>query len=312
MTQKGRINIKAWSPNLKYMNLIKSAKEPYEEYLIQKKEMENSPAFYFDCSNFFFTKNKDLGIRVLSNICELELENAQLYRIAGYKLDQEKFYEESIDLFQRVLKIKEYEPQSYRDLSLVLEKKGELGKAFDLLYKVVTGKWNSKFNEIELTALTELNHVIEAMKTNEKYKSKVEEYLKKIDKRFIYKMDCAIRISMAWDTDSTDIDLHCYDPNGEHIFYSHNLSEDGGMISRDFTQGYGPEEFLQRTVPKSGVFKVTAKYFASHQQSLTGGTTVLCSFFTDYLRKNEKAGFATLRLQSNKEEINVCEVDFKI
>ena len=44
------------------------------------------------------------------------------------------------------------------------------------------------------------------------------------------------------DTDHTDIDLHVMEPTGEEVFYGHNRSSTtGAAVSRDFTQGYGPE-----------------------------------------------------------------------
>ena len=36
------------------------------------------------------------------------------------------------------------------------------------------------------------------------------------------------------DTDSTDMDLHVIEPNGEECSYSHKLTNQGGMISRFF------------------------------------------------------------------------------
>ena len=49
---------------------------------------------------------------------------------------------------------------------------------------------------------------------------------------------------MSWDADATDMDLHVVEPSGEEAFYSHNRTTIGGLVSRDFTQGYGPEEYM--------------------------------------------------------------------
>lgn len=73
---------------------------------------------------------------------------------------------------------------------------------------------------------------------------------------------CFHRIVMAWDTDLTDLDLHgnyftalCVfvccsfahtvtEPSGEEVYYGNRFSRSGAMNSRDFTQGYGPEEYV--------------------------------------------------------------------
>ncbi|CAF4207262.1 unnamed protein product, partial [Rotaria sordida] len=75
---------------------------------------------------------------------------------------------------------------------------------------------------------------------------------------------------------------------GEECYYSHKDTVISGMISRDFTQGYGPEEYFVRKVVK-GTYIVRAKYFANHQQSLTGTRTIM---------------------SSNQEMIDVCKVNF--
>lgn len=44
------------------------------------------------------------------------------------------------------------------------------------------------------------------------------------------------------DTDNTDQDLHVKEPGGTVCNYRNRFPESGAMMSRDFTQGYGPEE----------------------------------------------------------------------
>ena len=51
---------------------------------------------------------------------------------------------------------------------------------------------------------------------------------------------------LTWDADQTDIDLWVTEPSGEKCFYGHNRTTIGGLLSRDFTDGYGPEEYCLR------------------------------------------------------------------
>ena len=60
---------------------------------------------------------------------------------------------------------------------------------------------------------------------------------KKIDSRLITS-DLDVRISMSWDADLVDIDLHVDEPTGETVNYSHRDSAIGGHVSRDFQDGY--------------------------------------------------------------------------
>lgn len=172
---------------------------------------------------------------MLTNILELELENPQLLRIVGYKLEEMKELDLCEQVFRQVLKLRADEPQSYRDLALILEKKGQPVEAMKLLYKVVLGKWDLRFDEIELTALIELNRII----TYYKQDNPNSELPVQIDPELIFPMDLDLRIVMAWDTNDTDIDLHVYEPNGFHCYYGAKNAPSGGLCSRDFTRGYG-------------------------------------------------------------------------
>jgi uncharacterized protein YfaP (DUF2135 family) len=50
-------------------------------------------------------------------------------------------------------------------------------------------------------------------------------------------------IWLAWDTDTTDVDLHVKEPSGKEVYCS-NRQGFGSLLRRDFTKGYGPEVYI--------------------------------------------------------------------
>jgi len=111
---------------------------------------------------------------------------------------------------------------------------------------------------------------------------------------------------LAWDTDKTDIDLHVVEPSGNEVNYSNKRSIIGGHLSRDFTQGYGPEVYLLKDAP-AGSYRVRAKYYATHQESsLTGATSAVIWA----LRGGEhpELKFDTVRLDRSKQTMDVMTV----
>ena len=66
----------------------------------------------------------------------------------------------------------------------------------------------------------------------------------KLPPELLVNLPLDLRVSLAWDTDMTDIDLHVIEPTGEKAYYAHNRTKIGGCVSRDFTRGYGPEEYM--------------------------------------------------------------------
>ena len=301
------ISVKAWDPQTPYLAAMKSAGEEgaYAAYLGQRAEHGRSPSFYLDCASYLFRiGQRELGLRVLSNVAELELENPQLLRIVGYKLETEGFLSEAAEVLDRVRAMRGEEPQSYRDLALVLDQQGEYRRAAELLWKVVTGAWDDRFPEIETIALTELNNVLAKA---ERAGQALDPRELGIEARFLKVLELDLRIALAWDADLTDVDLWVFEPCEEKCYYSHALTRMGGRMSRDFRQGYGPEVYTLRRGMK-GVYRIEANYYGSSQQSLTGPATLLATVFTNYGRPEEQRQKLTLRVTEVRDVTEIGEV----
>jgi len=276
--------------------------------------------------------NKDLAVQIITNTLELNIQDVQMFRSVAYFLMEVGNFDESVLVFERILDLMPGEPHSHLDLALAIffrhrmmkdppaDKKAreqletDLRKSADLLAKVLTGDWPDRFQEIEYAALIWLNWVlnfahqhghpdlwpaslVEAGRGNNSELRMLQDVLK---------LDLVV--SMAWDTDKTDIDLHVTEPSGELVNYSNKLSMTGGFLSRDFTQGYGPEVFAHRLAPP-GLYAVEAKYFASHQQSsTTGATSVVLWAVKKMSTPAEEVAFCMVRLNANKQLMHVLDV----
>ena len=118
---------------------------------------------------------------------------------------------------------------------------------------------------------------------------------------------CDLRIILAWDADETDVDLHVTEPSGEEAFYGHRRTRVGGDVSRDITDGYGPEEYLIRKAPAGG-YRIRAHYYASHQQEVFGPATATATIFTDWGRPNQAFQTLSIRLDKARQMIDLGEV----
>ena len=296
-----RTAIQAWTPSAPYLDdLRKAAKgKAYETYLTLRKTFGDAPGFYMDCADFFATELKDkaTAVTVLSNLAELELENRQVLRILGYKLRFFGELESAEQIFRKVLAMAKEEPQSYRDLALVLDELGKFQEAIDLLFVVVNNKFNSRFPEIENIALNEINRIAERAKRQ-------NVPIKEIPEEFRHLIDVDIRVVINWDTDMTDMDLWVTDPFKEKCMYNHRFTATGGRNSPDFTQGYGPEEFMIRNA-KKGDYVIETDYYGSHSQKVIGPVTLYAEVFTNYGRPDETHQTLSFRLGSRKEVVKV-------
>ena len=120
------IVIKAWDPDTPYLKQLKAAdpKEAVMVYYQNRRRYGGSPAFYLDCADYFLAQHDpQMALQVLSNIAELELEDAALVRILGHRLKQLGYLDLAVTTFEQVLAMRPEEPQSYRDLALVLARR---------------------------------------------------------------------------------------------------------------------------------------------------------------------------------------------
>lgn len=298
-----RIALGAWQPDSQYARQLRAAApaQVYALYLKERNEHANSSAFYLDVADILLERGqRELAIRVLSNLAEMQLENRHVLRVLGYRLMQAKAPELAVPVFRQVLAMGEEEPQSFRDLGLALEADGQMQAALDALNEVVIRPWDARFDGISLIALDELNTLASRHKLD----------LRKVDPRLRRAMPLDLRVVLGWDSDNSDMDLWVTDPNGERAYYGNRLTYQGGQMSRDFTGGYGPEQFSLRQA-KPGVYKVEANYFGSREQLVTGATTLTLRLTTKWGGKGQQDQYVTMRLKDSSETVLVGEFEVK-
>jgi Ca-activated chloride channel homolog len=304
------VSIQPWSPDTPYLQALRQASQgqAYAVYLAQRARYARSPAFFLDCGDHFLSAGEHaLGIRILSNLLELGLDDAALLRMFAWRLQQAEELDLAVSILERVRRDRDDEPQSHRDLALALglrwersSRPDDITRAMELLYDVVLRSWD-RFPEIEVIALIELNRLIYL--STRKGISVPE----RIDLRLRRPLDLDVRISMSWDADLTDVDLHVFEPTGDHAYYRHNLTNIGGLVSRDFTRGYGPEEYVLRKAPP-GVYTIKAHYYGSTQQTKCGPCTVTATVFTNYGRDDEQKQIMMLRLEKPSNEVLIGQI----
>ncbi|MBP5283092.1 MAG: YfaP family protein [Treponema sp.] len=301
------VQIQAWSPERKYLAVLKKtpADKMYAKYLELKKEYKSSPAFYMEVSDYFAEEGYEaLSLRILSNLAELNLENTDVLRALGNKLMERKNYPSAVSVFEKLIRLKGEIPQFRRDLGMAYHLNGEEQKAVDMLYSIALKKWDSRFDQVQQIALNDMNAIIASCR-----RENVKLDLSKIDKKLIENFDLDVRVILTWNTDDCDIDLWVTDKDGEKCYYGNRLTANGGRMSRDFTRGYGPEEFSIRTAP-DGKLKIEVHYYGNHQQKVLQPVVVQAEVYTNFGRKNQQRQILTLQLDSVEGKFLVGEVEF--
>ncbi len=302
---KSSIKVLAWLPDAPYMSALRKAKEHEFEalYFQLKAENTNRPAFYVQVADLFFEKGMaDMGIRVLSNALELDLENPELLKLVARRLLDEKEYELAILIYKEIKVLRPEEPQSFRDLALAYVEHKQYQDALGMMTHILDHEWG-RFDDIKDIVLNELSCLYA------QHKNTLE--ISELQKQYIHAMPLDVRITIDWSSNDNDIDLWVIDPNGEKCFYSHPRTKLGGKMSRDFTQGYGPEEFTLKNA-KRGMYTVFVNYYSELRQTITGPVTIYATLYSNYGRSNQEAKKIAIQLADNKETRQIGQLEFEL
>jgi uncharacterized protein YfaP (DUF2135 family) len=124
-------------------------------------------------------------------------------------------------------------------------------------------------------------------------------------------MPLDVRITIDWSSNENDIDLWVIDPNGEKCYYKNKRTKMGGKITKDFTRGYGPEEFTLKTA-KRGFYSIYVNYYSESRQTITGPVTVYALLTTNYGTKDEKTEKISIQLENDNEKktLQIGQLEF--
>ena len=174
------------------------------------------------------------------------------------------------------------------------------------LARVVCGlEWRASFSEIEFPVLQLLSWASAWAEWKFEGRSAWPEELlpdkQGRDLRVDFKF--GVFVWAGWDTDHTDIDLHVEEPDGFQVSYQQTRSVSGGCLSRDFTDGFGPEVYAIKT-PPAGKFEVQVKFFSNNAATNETGATSVILFAVEHMGDfgtREKVHLAVKRLNVHKQ-----------
>ena len=292
-----------------YLNgLTGKLEDDYQTYLKLRNGHANSPAYYYDMADWFFTRgDRETALRVLTSIADLELENASLYRLLGYRFKEYGEYGLEKFVCQKVVKWRPIEPQSYRDYALALADNGEAQEALDslcaLLEKPYSNNIRDRSRGVAEAVVMEINNLID---------KRPDLNTSKINARLIMNVPVDIRVVVNWNMDNTDIDLHVTDPSGEECYYGRRETRAGGRIST-VPSGYGPEQFLLKNAI-AGKYRVYVSYYSRREFADAGPYTIMAEVYTKYADKTEQRKIVSLQMSNvNKRgdgKVQVAEFSF--
>jgi hypothetical protein len=281
-------------------------------YLIERdKERGRVDLYLAEARRRIDTGDVDGAVRVLSSVVEEYPQRSDALRLVGYRLLDLKQPVQAARLFQQVQRSRPFEPHSYRDLARSLEESGRYGLAAVQYEILLAGTWHNRFHEsLKLVAQKEYARMMQdAIRRKAVTGTLANHFGERLERMATPQPHSDLRVTISWNTDATDVDLWVIEPDGTKCFYQHNRTKNGGELSQDQTQGYGPERYqVAKALP--GEYTVIVHYFRANQNLLTGESHVNVVVTRHAGTPQETTERRTVILKQQNEQVEVCKVKF--
>jgi hypothetical protein len=162
---------------------------------------------------------------------------------------------------------------SYRHLALMLWREGRLDEAARVLESATQQQFPQWYGNAQRVVREELGYIYRSIIAKDAargtdIRDRAREYDVDITRRD------ALRVTLAWETDANDVDLHVVDPAGEECFYQHKQTADGLELYEDITQGFGPE-VVRTSKLHDGTYHIGVNYFSAGPMGVSRGIVVV-------------------------------------
>jgi hypothetical protein len=292
--------------------LLQSNQVPVAYLKARKADPRNVVAYVTEARRRADKDDADGAVRALSSVIEQYPGRADALRLVGYRLLDLKQPAQAARLFRQVEQTRPFEAHSYRDLARSLEECGKYGLAAVHYEIVLGGTWDNRFaHALKMVVAEEYAQMMQTALRNKKglNPALIDQFGERLEKLTRTQQPSDLRVTISWNTDATDVDLWVVEPDGDKCYYQHNRTKNGGELSQDQTQGYGPERYqIARAIP--GTYTVFVHYFAANQNLLAGETHVQVTVTRNAGRPNETSERFSVILKKQNEQVEVTQVKY--
>jgi tetratricopeptide (TPR) repeat protein len=251
------------------------------------------------------------ALKALSSLVENNPGDPVLLRDVAFSAIDWGLGGQAYDLLRRVADARPYEPQTYLALAQCLADLGHADLAMVYYEVALTGQWNERYRDFRQVAGVEYLHLLRRIDRGEA-SSQSPEFVKARMQSLFRELpvnEAGLLVTMMWNTDRTDVDLHVLEPSGEECYYKNPRSRAGGQVTRDVTEGFGPEMYWLRTA-QLGPYVVKANYYRSDANRVQVRTKVYVTVYEDFGGQHETVTKRAITLgdASQKRDIMTVKV----
>lgn len=278
---------------IKTLSKITSVDEAYEVYLQQREKFSEYSAYFIDVFEFFRDKDEAIASRILSNVAEVDYEEHEQLRALAYKLEELSQYDNAIEVYEQIVRLRPADVQALRDLGLAYQETEQHEKAIIALEKANEILLSEEIDDDNLFTMfnREYNNVKRIAKAPE------HEYVKTYND---------LRIVVEWNNSNADLKLRVIDPKLEECSFENEKTILGGTLLESASLGSGPGEFTIKNAVK-GDYYLHVDY---SNKAIEIPTFVKVSVYKNFGSTEEKKNVKVIRLDRSYKNEMLTKVSF--
>jgi hypothetical protein len=252
------------------------------------------------------------ALKALSTLVENNPGDTVTVRDVAFSAMELGYGAHAYNLMRGVAESRPFEPQTYHAMAVILGENGYADLAMVYFEIALAGRWDSRFGDFKKIVLLDyLSLLRKAAAGSVPLVAKdfaIARLSRLMKESGVTESD--LMVTIMWNTDNTDVDLHVIDPTKEECYYGHRETKMGGRLTQDVTRGYGPEMFL---LPKAqpGEYSVFAHYYASNRNRASARSKVYAAVYYNWGRANERVVKKTVTLEYNKNVHPIETIHFQ-
>lgn len=294
-----------WSPARPWLAALDSAGDKWEDEQDRLAATHGAlPLFWYDVAEWHFQKGRVAEARrAVASALDLPSRDNQTLSIVAARLQRYGDLDRAIALGEQLVDRENERPQPLRTLAVLLMQRADghrvagrseaartdLHRAIALLADAVLTVRREQYRGFEQTALMDANHAVQ------RYRA-LGGRDHALPARLVRMLDTDIRICIEWNTPRTDMDLHVTQPDGQEVYYGYRLSSNGGQLTADVTNGFGPEEYLLR-VAAPGTYTIQTNSFSEDRANPNGPSTIAARIIRNFGRTNQTEQLVDVEMQ---------------
>jgi type II secretory pathway pseudopilin PulG len=262
------------------------------------------PLFWFDVAEWHFQKGRSAEARrAVASALDLPSRDNQTLSIVAARLQRYGDLDRAIALGEQLVDRENERPQPLRTLAVLLMQRADghrgagrseaaridLHRAIALLADAVLTVRREQYRGFEQTALMDANLAVQ------RYRA-LGGRDHALPARLVRMLDTDIRVVIEWNTPRTDMDLHVTQPDGQEVYFGYRQSTNGGQLTADVTNGFGPEEYLLR-VAAPGTYTIQTNSFSEDRANPNGPSTIAARIIRNFGRTNQTEQLVDVEMQ---------------